>query len=47
MVGSLDLVKFFGAVCPIYRGELVLNFVTFITCMQYYLSNDELYYWYR
>jgi len=27
MVGSLDLVKFFGAICPIYRGELLLNFV--------------------
>ena len=28
MVSSLDLVKFFGAVGPIYRGELLLNFVT-------------------
>ena len=33
MVNSLDLVKFFGAVGPIYRGELLLNFINFITCM--------------
>ena len=39
-VGSLDLVKFFGAICPIYRGELLLNFVTCITCMQYYPTID-------
>ena len=42
MVNSLDLVKFFGAVGPIYRGELLLNFIIFITCMQYYIQRSIL-----
>ena len=40
MVNSLDLVKFFGAVGPIYRGELLLNFIILITCMQYYIQRS-------
>ena len=42
MVNSLDLVKFFGAVGPIYRGELLLNFIILITCMQYYIQRSIL-----
>ena len=46
-VGSLDLVKFFGAICPIYRGELLLLKFCHFYYMHAVLSNDQLYYWYR
>ena len=45
MVNPLDLVKFFGAVGPIYRGELLLNFIIFITCMQYYIQRSIAWYY--
>ena len=45
MVGSLDLVKFFGATGPIYRGELLLNFIIFITCTQYYIQRSIAWYY--